>query len=541
MACCHRDAHAFHRDSKKLRSTQSALLRRILSQNRDTWFGSRYAFASIRDERTFQDVVPISTYDDYHDAIHRIAVGEQNVLTAEQVSLFEPTSGSTTGEKLIPYTPGLRRCFLRAVRVWIWDLYSHRPGVRRGRSYWSITPLANIGRRTSGGIPIGFDSDANYLSRVERFFVERTMVVPPEVVAAPTIEAAQYATLFHLLRARDLTLISIWSPTFLMGLIHFLAHHWNQLTGDIADGRITLGYTTMVSQHQYAPQVARSKELNRIFQKSSSIHEWMPNLWPSLAIVSCWADGPSLAYANNLRQYLGDIELQPKGLLATEAFVTIPLVEYGEAALAIRSHFFEFLPANAPIHYEYTRPLLSAELTEGDRYRVLVTTEGGLYRYQLHDEVEVVGFHYQTPLLRFVGKADDISDLVGEKLDAAHVELVLQQAFQQLGVQPIYSQLCANTSNAPGYLLRLAIPDLKCSPAIQSRICEAIERGLEGNPGYKYARALGQLSPLKVELVSQGEADAMVAQHIANCVSNGQRLGNVKPTSLTSIRSLQSI
>jgi hypothetical protein len=537
MAGCYREARAFERDSQNVRRTQAAILERILRQNRETWFGRKHEFARIHRERDYQNAVPITTYSDYLDEMDRIAAGEHNVLTAQNVQLLEPTGGSTSGEKLIPYTPGLRRSFLQAVRAWIWDLYSKRPAVRSGRSYWSITPLAKTCRRTSAGIPIGFESDTHYLSRGERLLVERTVVTPPEVLKAPSVEAARYATLFHLLRARDLSLISAWSPTFLTGLFRFLVEHKDRLVSDIAEGRITvdIGGALECSRRQYAPSDERSKEIQQIFDRNSNEYQWPTSLWPSLALVSCWADGPSLVHANNLRQYLGGIELQPKGLLATEAIVTIPLLACVAPALAIRSHFFEFLPVTTNAASQDTRPLLADELTEGNRYRVLVTTDGGLYRYDLHDEVEVHGYHNHVPLLRFVGKTSEFSDLVGEKLYASHVQVVLQRAFEKFHLNPIYAQLCASSSGIPGYAVKLCALEVANSPDLRSRLCAEIEGGLKSNPGYKYAREMGQLYQLELELVDEIEANAIGIRETAERISTGQRLGDVKPTSLQSV------
>ncbi len=166
MLACHREARAFHRDSNRVRTTQAMLLQQIVRQNQDTLFGRKHGFASIDNAHDFQNAVPLSNYDDYGDYIERIAAGEQRVLTDDRVHLLEPTGGSTSGRKLIPYTATLQRNFQRALRVWIWDLYSQRPGVRRGTAYWSISPLTGTPRRTKAGIPIGFEDDSSYF----RFF-----------------------------------------------------------------------------------------------------------------------------------------------------------------------------------------------------------------------------------------------------------------------------------------------------------------------------------------------------------------------------------
>src|SRR5439155_20756984 len=146
----------------------------------------------------------------------RIGAGEARVLTADPVLLLEPTSGASGGEKLIPYTAGLRRQFQRGVAAWIADLYWHRPAVRRGRAYWSISPALGPPRRSSGGIPIGFADDAEYLGRLERFALRRLLVAPPAVARLSDMAAFRYCTLLFLLAAEDLTLVSVWNPTFLL-------------------------------------------------------------------------------------------------------------------------------------------------------------------------------------------------------------------------------------------------------------------------------------------------------------------------------------
>src|SRR4051794_25970211 len=315
MVSCFREAQAFTRDSRNVCATQAALLRRVLRRHENTWFGRKNRFASIHNVRDFQNAVPLSDFEDYRDAVVRISNGEQNVLTADRVHLLEPTSGSTSGEKLIPYTTGLRRSFQRAIRTWIWDLYSQRPAIRRGRSYWSITPLIQQNRRTSAGIPIGFEDDASYLSKLERHFVQNLMAVPPTVARCGSISTAQYATLFFLMRAADLSLISVWSPTFLSELLQLLWANWERLAADVAAGRLTGCASREQSPiyQQYQPLPERAETLRQIFRSASHISDYVPPVWPALSLVSCWADGPSAVHAHNLRQNLSKIEMQPKG------------------------------------------------------------------------------------------------------------------------------------------------------------------------------------------------------------------------------------
>ncbi|MBA3485214.1 MAG: GH3 auxin-responsive promoter family protein [Pirellulales bacterium] len=540
MAACHREARAYHRATGDVAQTQARVLRRIIRGNRDCWFGEQHRFAAIHNVRDFRDAVPLSNYDDYRSAVDRIARGERQVLTAESIELLEPTGGSTAGEKLIPYTASLRRSFQRAIRVWIWDLFSTRPKVRRGTAYWSISPLLAVGRTTSGGVRIGFDDDAAYLGTLEKHLVERTMAVPPAVALCPSIASCRYATLFFLLRDPRLSLISVWSPTFLTELLKSLWIDRDALCDDVGRGKISTSMGNEdgpLNAEHFTPLPSRAKELKELFREAGDVSACVRAVWPRLSVISCWADGPSSTYAHNLSCYLDGIEIQPKGLLATEAFVSVPLTSQPAPALAIRSHFYEFVPADSK-SVQAARPLLAHELEPGARYEVVVTTQGGLYRYQLHDQIEVVGFYRDTPLLKFIGKADATSDLVGEKLNDAQVEYALRAAFEKLELRPRFAQLTADAAHA-SYVLRL----FDDSPGDWSmrgdRLAAIVDAGLSSNSAYRYARELGQLQCVRVELMQEAEADSMVTSFLTSKSEAGRRFGDIKATTL--VRSSDAI
>jgi hypothetical protein len=316
-------------------------------------------------------------------------------------------------------------------------------------------------------------------------------------------------------------------------LLTLLEENWPRLCDDIERGKISVEHDaehSPVTRQAYRPLPRRAELMRAIFAKSERAADWIPQVWPSLALVSCWADGPSAVYANELRNRVGGVEIQAKGLLATEAFVSIPRVSQGAPVLAVRSHFFEFQPADAVSASSYDRQLLADELTVGREYRVIVTTSGGLYRYQLHDQVLVVGFEKQAPLLRFVGKADSTSDLVGEKLSAAHVQSVLDAVFQQFGLNPAFARLVADPSAKPGYALQISVAE--CSAAVLEKVLNAVEQRLCENPGYAYAREVGQLSHLTIDSIDEERAASITSEHVVGRLRTGQRLGDIKPSPL---------
>ena len=512
MLSCRGELRAYHRATRDVENAQWKLLREILQRNGATEYGRLHGFGSIRDAREFQDRVPTADYEQLQPWIQRIAAGERNVLTRDPVRLLEPTSGTSGGEKLIPYSAPLRRQFQRGVSAWIADLFTHRLAVRRGRAYWSLSPPLGPKRHSLGGIPIGFDDDSAYLSGVQRRLVERVLVTPPASSRMADLEGLRYDTLRCLLAAADLSLISVWSPTFLTALLAPLPEWADRICFDL--------------EHESRQGARRAAELRAIFHGASNLAEQLQQIWPHLALISCWTDSAAERFVPSLAALFPQIEIQPKGLLATEGFVSFPLVGRPGAALALRSHFFEFEPASA----ESASPRLAHELEPGGHYRVLLTTGGGLYRYPLRDEIEVVGFHQQCPLLRFVGKVDQVSDLVGEKLSATHVNLALDQALHSCGLAPSFAMLAPIDGPPPRYRLYLELATPLDDESLSTLVADLQQR-LETNPHYRYAVQWRQLSQVEICLLA-GRGGAAWEVYERQRLAQGQRMGNVKPTAL---------
>lgn len=495
LATAYAPEHARLLGLRDLRATQQEILRATLHRNIDSEFGRAHRFASIRSVRDFRAAVPISTWDDYAGPADRIARGEPGVLTTERVRLLEPSSGSTSASKLVPYTRSLKAEYQRGLKPWLHDLYRAYPRLLRGRSYWSITPpgaaLAELRGQyaaSPNGVPIGFDEDSDYLGPVAKRLVNLVFAVPPEVARTTDTDAFLDATCRHLLAAGDLALVSVWNPTLLMILLDRMRERADALLADPPDHDLP-----------DLPAGRRDKVAGALRDG-----DWRA-VWPGLTVISCWADAAAAGPAAALASRFPGVVVQPKGLLATEGSVSLPLVAAGGPVLSARSHFFEFVEAEAAdASASDADALMAHELRVGGRYGVLLTTGGGLYRYRLGDLVEVTGRFGVLPVLRFLGRLDRVSDLVGEKLSEAFVTAVLAAC----GVPR--ATLAAAGDH---YDLRTAMPD----PQAAARVDDA----LRANFHYDHARRLGQLGPVRP------------AAHPAEGLRPGRaRLGDVKPTSL---------
>ncbi len=487
----------FLSDAARADLVQAFLLSRLLSANADTQFGREHGFSEIRNLEEYRRRVPIRSYEAFLPWIEQAADGRPGVLTAEPVLLFEPTGGSTGGSKLIPYTRSLHREFQLAIAVWVADIFATFPGAMRGTSYWSVSPPGHATRQTRGGIPIGFADDVEYLGGLARF-VRHAMAAPPELARIANPDRFMDATALALLRRADLSIVSVWNPSFLLLLLERIRSHHASLIRELHE----------VDRH-------RARAVEKAFGDGDAFER----LWPRLRLVSCWADAAARSFAEQLARELPGVRIQGKGLLATEGLVTLPLFGAGGSVPAYRSHVLEFLDDGGDCH-------CIGGIVSGVEYAVLLTTGGGLYRYALGDRVRVTGSHAGLPTLEFVGRAF-ASDLVGEKLDARHVQCTVEAALAGAGVASRFAMLAPEAGiHAAGYVLFLETPNFDRAQA--AVLAERIERGLIDNMQYAHARRLGQLEPVRVFHIEHGGLETFLRRS----AKEGQALGDVKPTAL---------
>jgi GH3 auxin-responsive promoter len=202
--------------------------------------------------------------------------------------------------------------------------------------------------------------------------------------------------------------------------------------------------------------------------------------------------------------------MQGKGLLATEAPVTVPLVQAGGCVPLVDSVFLEFEDAAGRLH-------LLDEVAEGAEYAVIVTQPGGLLRYRLGDRVRVTGRYRDAPLLQFVGRADAVSDLVGEKLGDAFVAPVLERILRHGAFRTLLPLL--PETGRPRYCLLTDDPN----PDVARMLEEAFTQAFR----YREARLLAQLDA--VDVISR--PGMRVTVHDAFVVA-GMKAGDIKEQAL---------
>lgn len=475
----YRDYAYFKRNMHQVAEVQSRKLLTLIQASQHTLIGNEYNFQKIKDYHQFAETVPLlKNYDVLKPYIDRIANGEENILFPGRPLFFETTSGSTSMSKLIPYNGALKHEFQTGVHVWMNDLYRSHRDVFDGPAYWSVSPAMKAGYRTRGGIPVGTTSDTAYFNRVTAWFMGFMLVMPPENMSGAPAYAFYVATWRRLIQCRELRFISVWSPNFLLRLHAFLEEHVLEILAD-----------ETISKR-------RKEEVVSICRGSFTFQD----LFPKLRLLSCWTQAQAQLWMNEVKDVLGDVEIQGKGLLSTEGIVSIPF-QKDHHVLAYTSHFYEFREV------ESSRILLAEDLEVDGVYEVILTTSGGLYRYCTGDLVRCTGYQVRLPCLEFIGRGNSVSDMVGEKLNANVLPTIFSEVKNQHPELVKALFLYAQVRDKQGQYLLLI------SGEIQEREAESIANGiqkqLQANPYFDQAIANGQLLPLKPILLESGFTDRL--------------------------------
>jgi hypothetical protein len=454
-------ARRFHQALDNPELIQTSVQREICDRLIKSEYGKTLGIHSVDDWQR----VPIGDYDALEPLLnHR---HQQIALTPEPILFYEKTSGSSGAVKWIPYTQSLRRSFSQMFCVWAHDLIVHGPKFSTGKLYACISPQLNVADNQT------LQNDLDYLDGWLRWFLRPWLVMPNKLNRLHDANLFKHQLALALLEAEKLEIISIWSPSFLQVHLKYIQQNQDLLRAELHN---------RISHH-------------RLQLLCESNIPWM-QLWPNLKLISCWDSANAADQAQGLRsafnssasrsQFPG-ILIQGKGLLATEAPMTIPLIVAGGCVPVLDEVFFEFEDDTGSLYGLH-------ELNIGKEYTIILSQKGGLYRYRIGDRIRVTHYYRHTPCLEFLGRHQVISDLVGEKLQ----ETFVNNALTLLNLQETYFKSLMPIADPPHYILLL--DSAKETPEI---IAEQLDKALSESYHYKRARAIGQLAPPQVLISSQ--------------------------------------
>jgi hypothetical protein len=424
----------FVNKTRHLEATQERFLLDLLRSHQSTELGSKLGLKEIYTIDQFRDRVPVLPYSSYEPYTQRIAQGERNILNPDPVNYISLTSGSTGKKKQVPVTSRFQRTLRRADVAAMGFVFEalQRRGLQFGRSL--LTNSVIVQGRTSGGIDYGPVSVGSL--RKGQLLFEQVLVPPYKALLIADTLARHYVCLLFALHDPHMRGITANFPMLLLRTCGYLAEYAEPLLEDLERGTIAPWLPIdptlrAILQRRFRPNPQRAAQLRAIWRSEGKL---TPQLAWNLSYTMTARGGTSGFYFDRFPEYLGDTPSFGGVYGSAEAtFGVYPDLNCDGSILAIESGFYEFLPVDQ-WQAEHPKTLMPSEVKVGDRYRILLSSYSGFYRYDIGDVVEVVGFYEQTPLIVFRHRLGGLLSSTTEKTTEFHATQVMQGLQQEFNL-----------------------------------------------------------------------------------------------------------
>lgn len=487
---------------------QRDLLIHRLARHADSQFGRDHHFREIRSEADFRRRVPVAGYDRHEPYIDRVRNGEINALFGPKtdVLMFALTSGTTNRPKTIPVTRESLQNYRDGWTNWGIMAFDAHPTIL-DVGLMPILQLASDWQesRTPAGIPCG--AITGLTAHMQNPLVRITYCMPPAASKIKDINSKYYLAM-RLSAYRDLGATIAANPSTILAIVRLGDREKEGLIRDIADG-------TVAARWEIPAEVRRAIEIRtrwkrkRTARRLEAIVERTGRLlpkdyWPNLQFLANWTGGTMGAYLRGYPEYFGDRPVRDIGLIASEGRFTIPIADGTPAGiLDIQHHYFEFIP-EAQVDQPDPEVVAAVDLREGERYYLVPTTAGGLYRYMMHDLVRCVGFEGKAPLVEFLSKGAHFSSMTGEKLSEYQVVSAVNSAQQVTGVRVHSYLVVPRWGDPPRYRLLLEESDV-ADDGVAATLAAEVERQLQRiNLEYENKRSTLRLDAIRATRIAAG-------------------------------------
>jgi len=503
------------------RKAQLNQLRRILADFQHTRFGQRHAFDDIAGYEGYANRVPVQTYEDLRPLIEVQQATGAAELTPQAPRMYALTSGTTGQPKMLPVLDQTLRQQRRTQRIFSYLQYRQTPDAFSGKMLGVMG--APVEGRLENGIPYGSVSGLLYLNMPR--IMHGKYVIPAAVFDIRDYELKYLLILRLAMAESNITYMGSANPSTFLQLQSLMSIFGPRLVEDIKTGcfyRVQELNETLATElkKKLRSNQARALELQSILDRAALSYA---NVWPYLRLLTTWTGGSCGVALAQLRKNLPEqTRVMDLGYLASEFRGTIPIDLKSPGGIPLlNDNFYEFVKKN---DWESGNPrfMLLDQLEDGNDYYIFITTQSGLFRYQMDDIVRVTGLHQKTPLLQFMQKGKGITSITGEKLYESQVIEAMGACCNELNIELLFFIVLADLEKAR-YEVYLE------SDEAGEGFAEILDRKLAGiNLEYDAKRKSGRLTLVELFVLKAGAGEAY-KHYMIQC---GQREGQYKPVLL---------
>lgn len=519
-----RHAKNFDEATKNPVKAQFDKLTSIISKNENTEFGKKHGFWKVHSVEDYQKNVPICNYDYLRPYVDKMIAGEKNILTHQEPLYYGMTTGSTGSPKFTPITKDYMTEYQTVVQTFIYHIYKDHPKAFDGKAlYFSGTARKT---KTPTGIDCGTMSGFNFRNLPK--ILQSFYALPYELTDFED-SFAKFYSMVLLAMPQNITFITAITGAPVISFANSLVKNAEKLVKDIHDGTL---YSELklskkeidfvLQRHKANPKVA--KKLEAIMNSNNGILK-PRDVWPNLELLVCWKASNAGGFIKELKQLFGDdLPIRDAIYSATEGWCNIPYSdEIIGGPLAVGAHFYEFVEEDDT---ENKNILLIDKLEIGKKYRILYTTSGGIYRYDIGDILEVTGMYNKTPSVKFVRKIGQTCNIAGELITDNHItEAVLNTQNKYDMTIPFYCAVPNQESFPPYYDLFIELPENVEENKLEE-IAKYLDDGIStANCDYKSLRDDNELGNISLNLLKTGSLQTYISQQVKRGTDEAQ----VKP------------
>lgn len=367
-------------------AAQREVLQDLVTHGQYTEIGRKYGFTSLFNIRKFKAAVPIHEYDDLKPYIERLMQGEQNLLWNTPVNWFAKSSGTTSDKsKFIPITQeSLEDCHFQGAKD-VLTLYYHQ------RNESDLL--------TGKGLVIG---GSHQISKIN--------------------EEVNYGDLSAVL-LQNTPIWANWIRTPELSIA--LMDEWEEKIEKLAQSTIPEPVTSISGVPTWT--LVLIKRILEITGKQT-----LKEVWPELELYI--HGGVSFTpYREQFERLIGEGCTYLEMYNASEGFFAAQDDPHEEGMLLFLNHgiFYEFMPVE-----EYgkkdPRTIGLDKVEIGKNYALVISTNGGLWRYLVGDTIQFTSLHPFR--IKVSGRLKQYINAFGEEVIADNSDKAIAIACEKTGL-----------------------------------------------------------------------------------------------------------
>jgi hypothetical protein len=378
---------------------QLETLNDLLATAAKTEFGEAHRFSALRDVNDFRAAVPLQDYETLKPAIQQMMEGRPNVLWPTEIKWFAKSSGTTSDRsKFIPVSQeSLEDCHFKGGKDMLSIYCQNFPNTKL---------FSGKGLSVGGSHQINQFNQKSYYGDLSAVLIQN-LPLWAELYRTPKLRVA-------------------------------LMDEWESKIGEMAKQTVGQDITNIQGVPSWTLVL-----LQRVLQLTGA--KSILEVWPNLEVFFHGAVS-FIPYRDQFREIVGGHGIRyMETYNASEGFFGIQDRPNDDSLLLMLDYgiFYEFIPME---NWDDSQPItLGLKEVELDRhYALVISTNGGLWRYRIGDTVM---FTSLAPYrIKITGRTKHFINAFGEELIIDNAENALKAACEQTGA------LITDYTAAPYYI-----------------------------------------------------------------------------------------